>query len=94
MDRNKLKEKAKTAIDDIFAKVDELESKRGEVQEDLKVKYDERIADLKTRRVELQSRYKELASASEGKWEEASKAFNSSLDSFKEGFSKLASIFK
>jgi peptidoglycan hydrolase CwlO-like protein len=94
MEREKFKTKAKKSIDDIFAKINELESKRDKVREDAKGEYDERISNLKTRREELQKKYESLKKAGDDKWEEAKKTFSSSADSFKEGFSKLSGLFR
>jgi len=52
------------------------------------------LADLKTRRTELQARYDKLQVASQDKWEEAKVAFNEASESFKEGFSRLAALVK
>ena len=54
----------------------------------------QRLADLKTRRTELQARYDKLQVASQDKWEEAKVAFNEASESFKEGFSRLAALVK
>ncbi len=94
MTREEFKEKAKNSIDDIFAKLDELEVKKNKAQEDVKQKYEQRKAELSAKRADLQMKYQELSTVSEGKWEEAKKDFYKSLDSLKDGFSKLASIFR
>lgn len=94
MDRNTFKEKAKKSIDNLFAKIDQLEQKREKFQGDAKVKYEEKIAQLKIKRAELQQKYQNMKNASPEKWEEAKEAFNKSLDSFKAGLSKLGELFK
>lgn len=94
MDRNTFKEKAKKSIDNLFAKIDQLEQKREKFQGDTKVKYEEKIAQLKIKRAELQQKYQNMKNASPEKWEEAKEAFNKSLDSFKAGLSKLGELFK
>ena len=94
MDRNTFKEKAKKGIDDLFSKIDEFELKKEKVQGDAKVKYEEGIAQLKIKRVELQQKFQNMKDASPEKWEEAKEAFNKSLGSFKAGLSKLGELFK
>ena len=94
MDRENFKEKAKKSIDDIFAKIDEYEAKSNQVKGDAKEKYNQRLADLKSRRTELQTRYERLQGASQDKWEEAKVAFNEASESFKDGFSRLAALVK
>jgi hypothetical protein len=94
MDRNTFKEKAKKSIDDLFSRMDELELKKEKVQGEAKLRYDEKITQLKTKRAELQQKFQNMKDASPEKWEEAKEAFNKSLDSLKDGFSKLAELFK
>ena len=94
MDKQTFKENAKKSIDDIFAKIEELEGKKDNVKEKVKAEYKEKIADLKSKKNDLQAKYKELNNAAEEKWEETKNAFSSALESLKEGFSKIISLFK
>jgi outer membrane murein-binding lipoprotein Lpp len=92
MNKEDFKNKAKKSIDDIFAKIDELEAKKDKVKEDSKAEYEEKLNNLKTKRKELQAKYDALNNASDEKWEEVKSTFSSATDSFKEGFSKIASL--
>jgi uncharacterized protein YdcH (DUF465 family) len=94
MDREKFQSKAKKTIDEIFDKIEELEVKKNKAVGKTKAGYEENIAELKVKKLELQARYDKLAEATEENWEEVKEAFSSALDSFKEGFSKIASLFK
>jgi len=94
MDRKTFKEKAKKSIDDLFARIDDLDLKKEKFQGEAKFKYDEKITQLKTKRAELQQKFQNMKDASPEKWEEAKEAFNKSLDSFKAGLSKLGELFK
>ena len=94
MDKQTFKENAKKSIDDIFAKINELEAKKDNVKEKVKGDYNEIIADLKSKQDVLQTNYKELKNATEDKWEEAKDAFSSALESFKEGFVKITSFLR
>lgn len=94
MDRQEFKEKAKQSIDDIFAKIDELKQKRGTIETDLKDTIDEQIKKMEAIKSELELKYKDLIDANEEKWDEVKQAFSESAGSFKEGLSKLKSIFK
>lgn len=94
MEREKFKEKAKKSIDDIFAKIEELEAKKDSAQENLKGKYNELIEDLKAKKNDLQLKYNALELSSDEKWTEAKENFSRSAEFFKEGFSKLFSLFK
>jgi hypothetical protein len=94
MDKENFKNKAKQSIDDIFAKIDELEAKKDKAIGEAKIEYEKRILELKSKKVELQAKYNKLVNASDENWEEVKNAFSSASDSFKEGFSKIASLFK
>ncbi|MFC2087197.1 hypothetical protein ACFLSA_03420 [Bacteroidota bacterium] len=47
---------------------------------------------MKTQKNHLQAKYNELINASEEKWDEVKSAFSSATDSFKDEFSKIASL--
>jgi hypothetical protein len=94
MDKEKFKNKAKDSIDEIFAKIDELEVKKDKAIGEAKIEYEEKLAELKTKKIELQAKYDKLVEATEENWEEVKVAFSSASESFKEGFSKIASLFK
>jgi phage shock protein A len=94
MDKNKFKEEAKQSIDLLFAKIDELESKKDKAEASVKADIENKISELKKKKDDLQARYRSLKDTSDEKWEQAKNAFDSSMDSFKEGISKLTGIFK
>ncbi len=92
MDKEDFKNKAKKSIDDIFEKINELEAKQDKVKEHIKAEYEEKLNILKTKKKELQAKHEELFNASDEKWDEVKSTFSSAADSFKEGFSKIASL--
>jgi chromosome segregation ATPase len=94
MEKEEFKQKAKQTIDDIFAKIDELQIKMDKAKAETKVKYKNEIEELKKKKAELQTRYDKLEDVVEDKWEDVKKAFSESAGSFKEGFSRLGKIFK
>ena len=93
MDKTKVKEEAKKSIDELFAEIDELESKKEAAEKNVKAEYAEKIADLKSKQKELELNYKTLADSSDETWEDAKEDFNASLKSFKTGLSKIRSLF-
>lgn len=93
MDRENFKNKAKENIDELFAKIDELEARKDKAIGDVKTGYEEKLAELKAQKEELVSKYNQLVDSSEENWEEVKETFQSATDSFKEGFSKIASLF-
>jgi hypothetical protein len=94
MDKENFKNNAKKTIDEIFVKIDELEAKKDKALGHAKAEYEEKLSKLKLKKDELQIKYDKLVEASEEDWEEVKKAFSSASESFKDGFSKIASLFK
>ena len=94
MDRETFKENAKKSIDDLFAKIDELEAKKDKAKAETQAEYEAKINELKAKKEELLKKYEELNNATDEKWDEIKITFSSAMDSFKEGFSKISSIFK
>ncbi len=94
MEREKFKEDAKQFIDKIFARIDELEAKKDRVTEDKKQEYEEMLASLRQRKKLLLDKYNNLSSSAEDKWEEARITFSDASESFKDGFDKIASLFR
>lgn len=93
MDRAEFKTKAKASIDDIFAKIDELEARKNSISEELRHDYEETLFSLRLKKAELQARYDDMLNAKEEKWEEVKTVFSSASESFKEGFARLATLF-
>lgn len=94
MEKETYREKAKKSIDDIFAKIDELEAKKDRAKEGAKEKYNQRIEDLKAQKNDLQAKYDELVNATDEKWETAKNRFSESAEYFKKGFTELGQLFK
>ncbi len=93
MNKEEFKALANKTIDEVSAKINELKAKKESVQESAKSKYDEAIKMLEVKKAELEAKYEQLKNASEHKWVEVKEAFSSAADSFKEGASKIASLF-
>jgi DNA repair exonuclease SbcCD ATPase subunit len=94
MDRNTFKENAKKSIDEIFNKIEELESKKDTLSESLKAEYDKKIAELKLKRIELKSNLDDMEKVAESKLDELKGTVEAASASFKDGFNKLADLFK
>ena len=94
MDRETFKQNAKKSLDEIYADIRNLQEKAKKAEGVAKAKYEEKVADLKSKMKDLQPKYDALATATEEKWEEVKKAFSSALVSIKEGINKLTSVFK
>lgn len=94
MDKESFKKRAQKSLNDLFAKIDELEAKKDKVKADSKAEYEKQLSRLKLQKDNLQAKYNELIKASDEKLEEVKTAFSSAADSFKEGISKISSLFK
>ena len=101
MDKEKFKEEAAKAIDEIFAKIDELEVKTEKLKAqndrafvEAKEEYEKKIAQLKLKKEDLMLQYSKLQNSTDDEWDDIKLAFSSASESFKDGFSKIASIFK
>ena len=101
MDKEKFKKEALQTIDKLFAMIDELEEKKakieekkGEAYDQLKEEYDEKMAELKLKKEDLMMKYRKLQDSADDEWDDVKMAFSAASESFKDGFSKLASIFK
>ncbi len=92
MDTNLFKENAKKMIDNFFMQIDELDAKKDLAKAQAKVELTELINKLKSKKFELQEKYKTLEKSGEEKWDEASKDFSKSADYFKEGIKKISSM--
>jgi DNA repair exonuclease SbcCD ATPase subunit len=93
MNKEEFKAKANQTIDDVSAKINELESKKESAEQGAKSEYDEAIKDLKSKKSDLEAKYADLENASEDKWEEVKATFSSASDSFREGLTKISSLF-
>lgn len=93
MDKTTFKQKAKDQIDHLFHQIDELEKKKDHASDSAKRQYEQTLADLKSRRQDLEAKYDDLTQASDEKWEEVKSAFADATGSFKEGVGKLTAVF-
>jgi len=93
MERNEYRENVKKTIDEIFDQIEVLKAKADNASEKVKQEYNEKIKELELLRNQMESKLDELANTAENKWDEVKETVNSSLESFKEGFKKLGSLF-
>ena len=100
--------KLKTQLDSWQAEVDELEAKASDAMDDIKPEIDAQIANVKAKFAEGETKFNELADATEEKWEElkvdADAMFDKLIGDFKEDiqvatteakglFAKIKSLF-
>lgn len=94
MEKDKFKERIKRSIDDLFASIDELDSKKGELKDRTKAKYTEIMAEIKQLEAVLEAKHRRAQKTDDPNWEEAKKAFKKSAEAFREAFENLASYLK
>lgn len=94
MDREKFRAEAKKTLNEFNEKISILEAKAKKAQANLRADFDEKIDELKVKRDKVKERYDKLSGATDEKWVEVKAAFSAASDDFREGFSKLGSIFK
>jgi len=93
MERKTFQENAKNEIDKIFAKINELEAKKDLAKAETKERYNKKIAELKSKKDELQSKYNDLVNTTEENWKETKNSFSKSVDYFNNGFKELFTLF-
>ena len=93
--RDEYVEKFKKSIDGWNDDIDKLEAQAGKAKADVRAQLDKQIAELKTKRQDLQRKMSEMHKASEGAWEDvkagadiALKALGEAVSSAKSRFSK------
>jgi hypothetical protein len=94
MNKEKFREEAKKGIDELFDQIEELISKKVELKEKSKAKYNKIMAEIKQIEADLEAKYKRWEESGDNKWTEAKEAFSKSAESFREAFKHLASLFK
>lgn len=92
MDRAAVKERARQSIDTVFDEIKKLEAKKDNISTEAAVRVNRELETLKSKKGELEEKYKALETVSEEKWSQAKEDFSASMDSFKNGVSKLTQI--
>jgi hypothetical protein len=94
MDKQKFKAEANAAIDNIFSKIQKLEQKRDDLNDNLRQKYDKQMAELNKRKTELKEQLENIQQSAEDNWEETKEIFSKSMEHYKAGFAELGNLFK
>lgn len=94
MEKDKFRDRIKKSIDELFASIDELDSRKYELKDKTKAKYNEIMAEIKQLEAVLEARQHRAQTTEDKNWEEAKRAFKQSALSFREAFENLASYLK
>lgn len=94
MDKNEFQQNAKKKIDSLFTRLDEIKAKKDTANDKTRSQIDNKISELNAVKNELKEKYGSLKNAPDDKWEEVKGTFSSAFTSFKEGLTKLSSLYK
>ena|SRR5690606_17344378 len=94
MGKDKFKEQIKKGIDDLFASIDELDSRKDEYKGKLKDKYNDIMSEIKLLEAKVEARHRRMQQNDDPDWEEARNAFRRSAESFKEAFENLVAFLR
>jgi predicted RNA-binding protein (virulence factor B family) len=94
MEREKFSERLKKSIDELFATINDLDSKKDELKKKSKVKYNEIMASIKKIEAELEQKNRQMELSDDPRWEEAKNQFTKSAHSFRQALEQLVSFLK
>lgn len=98
MKKEEFKQKTVDVINELADYISKLEDKAGEIAEDAKEEYRERLDKLKEMKDNLSTKLGEYEQVADSKWdvvrESASNFFTSVADAWKENFDKVADAFR
>jgi len=98
MKKEEFKQKTRDVLDELADYITKLENKAGEIAEDAKEEYRDRLENLKEIKNNLASKLEEYEQIADSKWdvvkESAGSFFTTVADAWKENFGKVAEAFK
>ena len=98
MKKEEFKQKTRELLNELADYISGLEDRAGEIAEDAKEAYRERVDNLKDIRNNLSTKLEEYEDMADGKWEvikeSAADFFASVSESWKENFGKISDAFK
>lgn len=98
MKKEEFKQKTLDVVNELADYITKLEEKAGEIAEDAKEEYQERLENLKEIKNNLSAKLEEYEQVADSKWdivkESATNFFASVADAWKENYGKVADSFK
>jgi uncharacterized coiled-coil DUF342 family protein len=94
MEKETFRERLKKGIDELSAAISDLDTKKDELKEKSKAKYNEIMASIKKIEAELELKNRQLELSDDPRWEEAKKQFTKSAHSFRQALEHLVSLLK
>ena len=94
MEKDKFRDRIKKSIDELFASIDELDSRKDELKDRTREKYDEIMAEIKKLEAILESKSRKAREGQDPNWDEAKRAFKKSAVAFRDALDNLASFLR
>jgi len=87
-------ERLKSRLDELDAKIDELDQRAEEVSSSTRQKYNEQLAELKSKRKDMANKLDEARAAGEAQWEKIKRESEHTWDALQNSFNYFKSHFK
>lgn len=81
-------------LDELSADIDKLKAKANQAEAEAQIKYLEEVEALRQKKANMQTKLKEVQTASEGAWEDLKTGLDKSWDDLKAGIESAWSRFK
>ncbi|HZH73299.1 MAG TPA: hypothetical protein VFD91_12455 [Mariniphaga sp.] len=94
MEKDKIRDRIKKSIDDLFAAIDDLDSRKDEVKGKSKEKFQEILAEIKRLESILENKSRQAREGDDPSWEEAKRSFKQSAHSFREALENLIAFLR
>ncbi len=92
MNTKKYKRDAKQTIDQLFDKIEALEKRKDSISDKLSEDFSQKLSALKDAKLDLLTKYEELESAADKKWDASKNSFNQATAYFEKGLKEIASL--
>jgi DNA repair exonuclease SbcCD ATPase subunit len=93
-DEKEFKRKAKSRLNELDKKIDQLEAESKKTGSKAKAEAQEGLKDLKEKRAALKKEMRKLEAKSKSKWEKAKQKIQDAEDELEEAYNKVRSYFK
>lgn len=94
MEKDKVRDRLKKSIDELFAAIDDLDSRKDELKGKTKVKFQEILAEIKRIESILESKSRQARQGDDPSWAEAKRSFKQSAQSFREALENLVTFLR
>ncbi len=92
-DREAYVQKIKAKIDELDAKIDQMEAKVRSTTADMKLKYEDQIAEIRGKRDNARQKLQSVKEAGGGAWKEMKEGMDKAVDALKEAYERAKKHF-